>query len=84
MLHPTPLLYRTLGVVVNTASQTGLQAYPNHPLYSSAKWGVVGFTAACGGPWYEQTGVRVNAMYVTAHQVNQISMKLNAIIATCS
>ncbi|TPX30492.1 hypothetical protein SmJEL517_g05950 [Synchytrium microbalum] len=52
----------TKGVIINTASQTGLQPYPNHPLYSSAKWGVVGFTAGCGGAWYDQTGVRVNAI----------------------
>lgn len=56
-----PALTKSQGVVVNTASASGLRAWSNDPVYSATKAGVVFFTQALAAQLKPQ-GVRVNAV----------------------
>lgn len=56
-----PLLERSKGVVVNTASMSGLRPWVNDPVYSATKAGVVFFTQSLAEQ-LKPLGVRVNAV----------------------
>jgi len=49
------------GVVINVASMAGLLPQPNSPIYTAAKFGVVGFSRAMT-PFAKPFGIRVNAI----------------------
>ncbi|KAJ3104749.1 hypothetical protein HDU97_008928 [Phlyctochytrium planicorne] len=52
----------TVGVIVNTASLSGFLPSWTIPLYGATKHGVVGLTRSLGHPFYNDTGIRVNAV----------------------
>ena len=56
-----PLLAKTSGVIVNTASMLSTFGGPLVPAYSASKGGVAQLTKALAGKWAED-GIRVNAI----------------------
>ena len=56
-----PLLAKTSGVIVNTASMLSTFVGPLVPAYSASKGGVAQLTKALAGKWAED-GIRVNAI----------------------
>jgi len=57
----TLMLEQSGGAIVNNASVDGLRAFPDDPVYSAAKHGVLGLTKS-GALQYAQRGVRINAV----------------------
>ena len=57
----TAALSASRGVVINTASVSGLRPWPVDPIYSSTKAGVVFFTQAVA-PQLHRLGIRINAV----------------------
>jgi NAD(P)-dependent dehydrogenase (short-subunit alcohol dehydrogenase family) len=49
------------GAIVNNSSVDGLRAFPDDPIYSAAKHGVLGLTRS-GALQFAQRGVRINAV----------------------
>jgi NAD(P)-dependent dehydrogenase (short-subunit alcohol dehydrogenase family) len=49
------------GAIVNNSSVDGLRAFPDDPVYSAAKHGVIGLTKS-GALQYARRGVRINAV----------------------
>lgn len=61
-LAAVPLLReRGGGVIINTASITGMFPFPNDPVYGATKAGVLSFTKACAG-LSDSDHIRVNAV----------------------
>jgi NAD(P)-dependent dehydrogenase (short-subunit alcohol dehydrogenase family) len=56
-----PALAKSKGVILNTASASGLRAWTNDPVYSATKAGVVFFTQALAEQLKPQ-GIRINAV----------------------
>ena len=56
-----PLLERTRGAVVVTASQAGLVPLPGNPLYAATKWALVGLVRSVHADLAER-GIRINAL----------------------
>ena len=56
-----PALARSKGVILNTASVSGLHAWTNDPVYSATKAGVVFFTQALAEQ-LKPLGIRINAV----------------------
>jgi NAD(P)-dependent dehydrogenase (short-subunit alcohol dehydrogenase family) len=54
--------HRKGGVLTMTASAGGLYALPLFPLYAAAKHGVLGLMRSIAKPFYENDGIRVNAI----------------------
>jgi NAD(P)-dependent dehydrogenase (short-subunit alcohol dehydrogenase family) len=56
-----PLLERTQGAVVVTASQAGLVPLPGNPLYAATKWALIGMVRSVHHD-LEARGIRINAL----------------------
>ena len=57
----TVMLEQDGGAIVNNSSVDGLRAFPDDPIYSAAKHGVLGLTKS-GALQYARRGIRINAV----------------------
>lgn len=65
--------HRKGGVLTMTASVGGLYALPLFPLYAAAKHGVLGLMRSIAKPFYDNDGIRVNAICPGTVRTNLVS-----------